>query len=107
MTTVYPAGSIRRDAVPIAAALLTTLFLFYIDEGYNDFRWMKEPGNWFAFIIYGGSFILGEYLVHRFVADELAPVPRTIVTVVLGLPLGLIIALAAIFCIGGLFRLVG
>lgn len=34
------------------ATLLIVLFLFYIDEGYYDFRWMLEWGNWVVFIIY-------------------------------------------------------
>ncbi len=29
-----------------------TQFLFFIDEGYNDFRWMKQPGNWLVYLIY-------------------------------------------------------
>jgi hypothetical protein len=31
---------------------IITQVLFFIDEGYNDFRWMKEPGNWFVYFIY-------------------------------------------------------
>lgn len=37
---------------PFWGSLLITNFLFFIDEGYNDFRWMKDPGNWFVFVIY-------------------------------------------------------
>jgi len=29
-----------------------TLFLFCIDEGYYDFRWMRNIGNWIAFVPY-------------------------------------------------------
>jgi hypothetical protein len=28
------------------SAFLVTMFFFYIDEGYYDFRWMKSAGNW-------------------------------------------------------------
>ena len=34
------------------ATVLIVMFLFYIDEGYYDFRWMLEWGNWVVFIIY-------------------------------------------------------
>ena len=41
--------------VNIASAIATfvvVMFLFYIDEGYYDFRWMNEWGNWVVFCIY-------------------------------------------------------
>lgn len=41
-----------RFLYPLAIAMVITLFLFYIDEGYYDFRWMKYGGNWVAFFIY-------------------------------------------------------
>jgi hypothetical protein len=34
------------------ATFLIVMFLFYIDEGYYDFRWMKDWGNWVVFCIY-------------------------------------------------------
>ena len=36
----------------ILSSVLIVFFLFFIDEGYYDFRWMKDPGNWIAFILY-------------------------------------------------------
>ena len=38
--------------IPLWVSLLVTNYLFYLDEGYCDFRWMKDPGNWFVFVIY-------------------------------------------------------
>ncbi len=38
--------------VPLALSLLVTLFLFYIDEGYYNFKWMLNIGNWLIFMIY-------------------------------------------------------
>lgn len=43
----------------LISAVLVTNFLFFIDEGYNDFRWMRRAGNWFVFLIYVvGLFVL-------------------------------------------------
>ena len=50
----------RGNAAPslhtILPAAITTLvmvmFLFYIDEGYYDFRWMRNAGNWLMFVVY-------------------------------------------------------
>lgn len=39
---------------PLLIAVAITLFLFYIDEGYYDFRWTENAGNWFVFVIYVG-----------------------------------------------------
>lgn len=32
--------------------LSITFFLFYIDEGYYNFKWMLKIGNWVALFIY-------------------------------------------------------
>jgi hypothetical protein len=42
-------------------AIIFTLFLFYIDEGYYDFRWMQRAGNWIPFVVYV-AIIYGLYL---------------------------------------------
>lgn len=34
------------------SAFILTMFLFFIDEGYYDFRWMMEGFNWIIFFIY-------------------------------------------------------
>lgn len=38
--------------IPLTIAVIITLFLFYIDEGYYNFNWMLDFGNWFVFVIY-------------------------------------------------------
>jgi len=38
--------------LPLLIALVITLFLFYIDEGFYDFRWMQNIGNWIVFLFY-------------------------------------------------------
>lgn len=37
---------------PLMLSFIITQFLFFIDEGYCDFRWMKSGGNWLVFVIY-------------------------------------------------------
>ena len=36
----------------LSVAAIITMFLFYIDEGYYNFNWMKSFGNWVVFVIY-------------------------------------------------------
>ena len=33
-------------------AFVFTQLLFFIDEGYLDFRWMRSIGNWIVFVPY-------------------------------------------------------
>lgn len=33
-------------------ALVVTFILCYIDEGYYNFQWMRDPSNWAGFMIY-------------------------------------------------------
>ena len=49
--TTHPQKVYGRIAL-LLSSLLITNFLFYIDEGYNDFRWMRDFGNWIVFVIY-------------------------------------------------------
>lgn len=43
--------------------LLVVFFLGFIDEGYYDFRWMQDPGNWVALGLYWLAMILGECVI--------------------------------------------
>ncbi len=36
----------------LVVTFLLVNFLFFIDEGYYDFRWMSMWGNWVVFVIY-------------------------------------------------------
>lgn len=36
----------------VVATFIIVMFLFYIDEGYYDFRWMRNVGNWLMFVVY-------------------------------------------------------
>ena len=40
---------VKRFAVYFTIAFCINQFLFLIDEGYNDLRWMKSAGNWIVF----------------------------------------------------------
>ncbi|MEQ9262413.1 MAG: hypothetical protein RLP14_04540 [Owenweeksia sp.] len=48
----------------VLSSLLLTLFLFFIDEGYYDFRWTKDWGNWIAFGIYVSGIYFGQWFVY-------------------------------------------
>lgn len=41
-----------QQKIYLLASFIMTQCLFFIDEGYYDFRWMLSFGNWVAFVIY-------------------------------------------------------
>ena len=49
--------------IPLALSVLVTLFLFYIDEGYYNFKWMLNIGNWLIFMLYVSILFLAQMLV--------------------------------------------
>lgn len=62
----------RKDHRLWASALTAFIFvqfLFFIDEGYYDLRWMKSAGNWIIFVLYmfflWGSQLLLMYTLFR------------------------------------------
>lgn len=44
---------------PLLPAALITSYLFYLDEGYFDFRWMKHLTNWVMFFFYTWAMAIG------------------------------------------------
>lgn len=42
----------RHLAEGLLCSVIATLFLFFIDEGNYDFRWMASFGNWVVFLLY-------------------------------------------------------
>ena len=76
-------AAIKKDELakflfPLLIAITVTSMLFYIDEGFYNFKWMLNIGNWIAFIIYIAAiyilqliFVLPLYkLAPRFIIDS-------------------------------------
>lgn len=95
MNTIAPLPQQKQGGavwIPLLIAVSATLFLFYIDEGFYDFRWMADPGNWLVFGIYVGiitgvQLVLGFLFFRRF-----AGWTRGLLSGLLGLALGLVLA---------------
>jgi len=47
------------------SAICITLFLFFIDEGYYNFKWMASGMNWLIFVIYATVIFLVELLLFK------------------------------------------
>lgn len=74
--------------IPIGSALFVVFLLFFIDEGYYNFNWMKEPMNWFAFFLYFGLILLGEALTAIALIKVKESVKKALAISVIGVLLG-------------------
>lgn len=50
--TLYSFNRHAHWLAPLISTLGILMFFFFIDEGYYDFRWMANAGNWVVFFIY-------------------------------------------------------
>lgn len=53
----------KKYILPLFISLVITLFLFYIDEGFYDFRWMLNVGNWIVFLVYVAGIYVGQLIL--------------------------------------------
>lgn len=49
----------------LLSAVLITLFLFFIDEGYYNFNWTSNVGSWMVFFIYTGVIFVAQLLIYK------------------------------------------
>lgn len=95
-TIIRPYSHYVPSTTLVLAAIFSTLGLFFLDEGFFDFRWMMDGANWIAFTIYCLSLFLGQYTVNL-VMGRLHFRLKSLAVIGLGLGLGLAFALLFIF----------
>jgi hypothetical protein len=83
----------------ISCNVLVILFLFFIDEGYYDFRWAFSIGNWVAFGLYFAIFFIGQFITYYILLRKYEGEYKATLTNIIGIPLALVI-------IYGIFALV-
>jgi len=81
----------------IASSVLITMFLFFIDEGYYNFKWMADFGNWVAFIIYVVPIFLCQLLIGRFLLSRYRGPGKSIVSIALGTTIAIFVLVTFIF----------
>lgn len=86
-TNTLPVHKNEDLASPFIAALLIVLFLFFIDEGYYDFRWMREWGNWFVFGIYLAIIFPLQWLISYFLLRQFVGWKKVLIMVCFSVPL--------------------
>ena len=80
---------ISDSSVYLLSSLLTTFFLFYIDEGYYSFKWMTNVGSWIVFLVYGMGLFLAQLIISMLISQQFSVRRKRILSIVLGLPIGI------------------
>jgi uncharacterized protein YqgC (DUF456 family) len=81
----------------MASALIITLFLFFVDEGFYNYQWMSNGDNWIAFGIYFLILFLGQFLTYLFISKVLGWHKRMFLSNTLGSILGMFLAFGVLF----------
>jgi len=76
--------------LPITSAVIISVFLFYTDEGYNDFRWAGDIRNWVIFSLFVLGFFLGQAIIATYCFPKMSGWAKKGLVLGLGLPLGVL-----------------
>ena len=77
----------------LTVAAIITMILFYIDEGYYNFNWMLDWGNWIVYLIYVAVIFAVEAAIYKL----LSLIIKSKSTTILSATLGVMIALPLLF----------
>lgn len=81
----------------IFSTILITMFLFFIDEGYYDFRWMSGIGNWLIIMFYAAFIFSGEFILFLFLRDFKNRFRKWFAIIFFGAAIGFLIAVTLVF----------
>jgi hypothetical protein len=71
--------------VHLFSAACITAWLFYRDEGFNSFAWMRDPGAWVVFVPYVLVFTIVQFTLRRLLSGFLSSWPLTVTACASGL----------------------
>jgi len=84
-------------AILIASSVLITMFLFFIDEGYYNFKWMLSIGNWIAFLVYFVAIFYGQLFFSTLLLKKYHGPGKTLLSVLGGTIIGILFVIGVIF----------
>lgn len=89
------------DLLFIGVPFLIIFILCFMDEGYYDFRWMQEPGNWVVFALYWMAMVFAEFLVSLFLPRSWSTTRKMCIICGVGIPLGFVLILGFLTFVTG------
>jgi|KBSMisStaDraftv2_1062788.scaffolds.fasta_scaffold989469_2 hypothetical protein len=102
MNTAAPttARDDSRFLAPLISAFGIVTFLFFIDEGYYNLKWMLDGGAWVVFIIYMSilfpiQFGISEYFLRNVIGKR-----KLLLMVLVVMPLTIVSLLSVLYLIG-------
>lgn len=95
MNTVTQTRAKSNNWILILATFLVTNFFFYIDEGYFNFSWMTNWGNWVMFVVYFAFIYTGQWALTK-IAWRFEPSP---LSYIFGITLGTFIGTGVLILI--------
>ena len=69
----------------LVSAVIVTLALLYIDEGYYNFSWMSNIGNWIVGAVYAGIIAAIQIAIYKLVLFPLKGNMRTGLSIGIGI----------------------
>jgi hypothetical protein len=93
MSTVFRNKERRIFTILFSIALVISLFLGFIDEGYYNFNFLEDSGNIIALLIYSVFIFSCMYLVYGLFFRKVQFKGKLFVSVMLGIVLGIVMAL--------------
>lgn len=76
--------SLKEYTPLIISAVIVTLVLLYIDEGYYNFSWMTNIGNWVVGTLYAGIIAAIQIAIYKLVLFPLKGTMRTGLSIGIG-----------------------
>lgn len=81
----------KTFGIQVILAVVLTIILFYIDEGFYSFTWMTQPGNWVVFGLYVGIIVLFQWVLYLLIKQLYFGRFQLLISSFLGVVLGLIL----------------
>ena len=85
--------------IMIFSSILITLFLFYIDEGYYNFKWAKNSLNWIFFLMYMVPILLGQLFISKFIPKKFTLLENAVLSIFFGSTLGTTLVISLFYLI--------
>lgn len=84
-------------AVLFASSVLITFLLFFVDEGYYDFRWMTNIGSWIPFIVYLASIFSRQWFFSALLLKKYRARGKLLLSILGGATIGILVVIFGIF----------
>ncbi len=89
--------SFKEYTPMVISSIIVTLVLLYVDEGYYNFNWMANIGNWIVGAFYAGIITLIQIAIYKLVLFPLQGTLRTGLSIGIGVFVTLTILFFVIF----------